>query len=246
MFLKLCKMELKYSYRGFLFAYCLLLVSSLFIRINGSSDSFFQSILAIIYTGTIIALFIMIFISIFRNYSKSMFSKESYLTHTLPVSTSMLLNSKVLVSAIWCLSSMMVIILSVFIFILMAGQVSLSDLKELFGYLFTNLSWDNTQVLIWGIVYSIVDFFEFILVVFFILNLIHTRLVPKGKAVVGVIIYFFIYTVAGFVVNDIICQIFALDTVKSLVTIEIVTSVVLGTLYYFGSVYLLEHKLEIE
>ena len=89
MFWKLCKHELKCSYRGFLILYAITLL--LAVMINPSIDSMFVVTLTLIYGLLLCVILIMSMYVIIKNYHTSMFAKPAYLTHTLPVSTTKLL-----------------------------------------------------------------------------------------------------------------------------------------------------------
>lgn len=70
-----------------------------------------------VYILSIIALFIITAVYLTIRFYKTMYSSQGYLTHTLPVSTASVINTKILVSAFWIFISFCITILSVFVLI---------------------------------------------------------------------------------------------------------------------------------
>lgn len=112
---KLLKYDLKWCYKPLLVFYILAIFFSVVVRVV---ESFEQTVILLIIDkiccGVVIAMIINILINCFmRNWARfvrNMYKDESYLTHTLPVSKSMLYLSKVLTSAITLATSFFVIV----------------------------------------------------------------------------------------------------------------------------------------
>ena len=83
----------------------------------------------LLYFIYIIALFVMTSVFIVTNFYKTMVSNQGYLTHTLPVKTSTLINAKLLVAIFWEIMAGLLFILSIILFIL--GHVNISDINEI-------------------------------------------------------------------------------------------------------------------
>ena len=89
MFWKLCKFEWKSSYRMYGMFYAILLICSVLIGMSSLPDvnlpglvEFLINLTIIIYTAGIFAVNIITIVFIFRNYMKTMYGRQSYLTHT--------------------------------------------------------------------------------------------------------------------------------------------------------------------
>lgn len=78
-------------------------------------DSFILLLIAcvMLYALSIFALFIVSGIYLIVRYYKTMYCSQGYLTHTLPVSTSSIVNTKLLVSTFWICVSMVITTLSI-------------------------------------------------------------------------------------------------------------------------------------
>lgn len=120
MFLKVLKYDLKFSYKNLIIFYIL----ALFFAFTGRILSLFDNsgimlILSKINNGIIVTIFINVLINnLFRVWGRfvlNFYKDESYLTHTLPVDKNTLYLSKVVNGIVTMLSSVAVIILSIFI-----------------------------------------------------------------------------------------------------------------------------------
>ena len=117
---KCLKYDLKYIYKVLIVFYLLTTIFAIFTRVLFSFDnSFMFHVLALIASGTTIAFIINIIINsllrVWVRFFKNIYGDESYLTHTLPISKSTIYTSKFLSSIITMFTSILVIILCVFI-----------------------------------------------------------------------------------------------------------------------------------
>ncbi len=85
----------------------------------------------------LVACILMTVIFIIYDFYKTMIKEESYLTHTLPVSSKQLLNSKMIIAFFWQCVTMLVTIVSVFMF--MAGHINVGQIKEFFAPVFREI-----------------------------------------------------------------------------------------------------------
>ena len=113
MFWKLCKHELKCSYRSFLVLYAIVVAAALVM--NPNNDGMLTNLAAFVYVVMCTIMFIMCVVVVIKNYSNSMFSRNSYLTHTLPVTSTQLLLTKILSAVFWILVSLLVLFISMLI-----------------------------------------------------------------------------------------------------------------------------------
>ena len=117
---KVLKYDLKYIYKVLIVFYLLTLVFALFTRLFWSFDnSAILNILGFIASGTTISFIISILINnmmrAWARFIKNIYGDESYLTHTLPVSKKTIYLSKFLSAIITMFTSVLVILLAVFI-----------------------------------------------------------------------------------------------------------------------------------
>ena len=167
---KLLKNDLKKNLRLLLILFgSTLAVAGLARGINelGENVAFFK-ILGIIFNSIFYALaansIIQPFLRSFLNFTKSFYSDESYLTHTLPVPKNHLINSKFLTALIEITSGFMIVVLSLLI---LFGSPTLFDtLKLLLSTLITgefSLFW----VLFLIVALIIVEFIMYISIIYF-------------------------------------------------------------------------------
>lgn len=248
MFFKFLKFELKNSYRLFFMMYALILILSALINITGDSTVVF----ALIYGILMVTLIIMTCINVIRNYAKSMFTRESYLTHTLPIAEWKLLLVKVLASTIWVALTGLVIVASSYIIAWRLLNQYASDINiQVLG-----LSLDNlTQI-----VYMVLSLFEGILMLYFIMTFVHTRYVPRYRVAVGFIMFFVITYVISVItdmshgnLDDSYSLIFSNSSYSgtnlisnSDMMMQVGFELILMTIFFAGTVYILKNKLEVE
>lgn len=105
-----------------------------------SSDDFsifqlFSGICMFLYVCAMIAVGAATYILILYRFYKSMVTSEAYLTHTLPVKTSSLITSKLIVAFIWEVASTLLMIASLLVFTRILGL-----------WKFSEINWDNIRM----------------------------------------------------------------------------------------------------
>lgn len=86
-----------------------------------------SALFMVLYFIYAIALFVMTAVFIVMHFYKTMISDQGYLTHTLPVKTSTMINGKLLSAILWQILSCILFILSIFIFA--AGHFNFNDIR---------------------------------------------------------------------------------------------------------------------
>ena len=258
MFWKLCKHELKCSYRSFLVLYAIVMVAALLM--NPRNEGMITNIAAIVYIIMSVVMFIMCVVVIIKNYSNSMFSRNSYLTHTLPVTSTQLLLTKILSAVFWIIVS--VFVLSMLIIGLRVSGFDFSAITETLQQFFSTVIAVDSLLYLF---YMIVGTAESVALVYLVMNITHTTYVPRYRTAVAILLYILISWILSFVFDRILLAPFHLasddfaGTIMGMfmgmqveyqfmagVGIMIVKSLLLLSLFFFGSKYILDHKLEIE
>lgn len=261
MFWKLCKHELKCSYRSFLVLYAIVMVAALLM--NPRNEGMITNIAAIVYIIMSVVMFIMCVVVIIKNYSNSMFSRNSYLTHTLPVTSTQLLLTKILSAVFWIIVSVFVLFLSMLIIGLRVSGFDFSAITETLQQFFSTVIAVDSLLYLF---YMIVGTAESVALVYLVMNITHTTYVPRYRTAVAILLYILISWILSFVFDRILLAPFRLasddfaGTIMGMfmgmqveyqfmagVGIMIVKSLLLLSLFFFfGSKYILDHKLEIE
>lgn len=256
MFWKLCKFEWKCSYRSYIFLYALLLVSSIFLNVGKVLDSantainITTSLVMVVYVVCLTTLFIMAFVNVIRNYYQSMFKKNSYLTHTLPVPSWMLVLSKLLAGMFWIILSFFVCFLSVILIALNISNINLFDVFDAIGRTLSNFPIaDVLQLLL----QTLISFGELVALLYFVMTAANTKYIQRHRAGAAVLIFFVISFVegliGGFFMEHITTFPLHMNLIRSYgsnIWLSMASSLILICVWFFGNVYLLDHKMEIE
>jgi len=117
---KVLKYDLKFVYKVLLVFYSLVIFFAILTRLCFSfENSFILNILANIFSGFTISFMFSILINnlmrLWARFIKNCYSDESYLTHTLPINKKTIYASKFITSIVTMLTSILVILLSIFI-----------------------------------------------------------------------------------------------------------------------------------
>lgn len=257
---KVFKYDIKSSSKYFIPLYLGYLAFTLFSKImlelpnnGGFLISTICGISLITYGISLIAVAIMTQVFIIMHFYKTFITSEGYLTFTLPVKPTTLINSKVLVGFLWNVISVIVILLSFGIF---AAGHGLSAFFSELGYLCANFPINFIGFLIEGMLLVIVSVISEPLL--FYASMAIGQLFSKHKLLGSVIAYFVISFVTQIIA---VVAIFVLGlgtyTITSfylsgntLVHGYMIFLLVLQTLltvgYYFVTYYFISRKLNLE
>lgn len=254
--LKLIKYELIHSYRTFTLAFLIYLGFSAILPIIYKNDEIDLGfgLLFFGYGTLIIVLMISLFITIIYQFYKSMYSKNGYLTLTLPVSSYELIAVKAISSLIWFIIGMFVLAFGFVIFAYIESDQSLITLFTEIGDFIKN-SFDFTVI---------ADFFEYILAilvfilnVYFVVTVVHTCLFRKRRLIWG----FVIYIVLNMLINFIYGLFGAIPSSTLLISTSIISNVLIDSesmvvvnflnvlqviIFYCLTTYMLDHSIELD
>jgi hypothetical protein len=196
-----------------------------------------ETVVAIsLMAGSIIM--IAIYINIILNYVKSMFKKPGYLSLTLPVSTQQLLLSKVIGALLWSFVGTIVLVFGMALIISTLGEVTLQNVL-------LDINWSKVDYLALGLLLlSVITYmFVSITVLYFVITVTQTKYFPRGKTVVSVVLCTaFIMLLSSRGVTNLFNQFHE----KIAVLLFSILSVIVGILLFFGTTYLIDHKIEVE
>lgn len=256
MFWKLFKFELNSAYRSFALFYVILLISAVFIGFSTSLPQsnislfiqLFIGMSAFLYGAMLFAINILTMVFVVRGYDQSMYRQSAYLTHTLPVSSKQLMLVKILSAVFWIFATVLVELISGGVIVLAAGHFeAIFQFFQIVARLWTEIPHKGEffTVLFEGLV----TLFESISLLYFVVNFVHSSYVQRGRIAIAI---------GLFVVVEILESLFlswfngyVLVSVLDLSGVAVNLSVALFYLimlaiWYFGSVYLLKNKLEVE
>ena len=184
---KLLKYEFLSSYRTLLPLYlALLLVSIVFQPITDMGGGMPLEILALVYVALLVAMGVVSFLTVLRRFHSTMYGRESYLMHTLPVSMHTRLAANLLMGLSVYVSGWLVGMLSLSVFVLRSDMLwSLWRIFDTMFYYFLNGL--NGVFYVQLLVYSLLSLTVSVLVAY--LAVAVGQLAAKAKAVAGVITF---------------------------------------------------------
>lgn len=241
--LKLLKYEVIQSYRQYLLtfgAFFILCIVAPFL------PSFISGVLSSLIIFAFMGISIAILVNVIVNFNRSMYKRPGYLTLTLPVSTEKLVGAKFLGSLIWVFVSSIVLTIGVVILVFLVGELPIdvifNALGELIGAIF-----ENFGIVMVNLLDSLTMVSSMILSFYATITLTKTKYIPKYKTAIGMVLYVVVLILGINILlwNPIAEFIAGLDTISSSV-FSIVINLILSVGFYLLTVYLIDHKIEVE
>ena len=158
MLTKLLKYEFKATARTYGTIYlALLFVAGLLgftFRVeNDFTESRVFDVLFILYDLLAIALVVVTIITVIQRFTKNLLGREGYLMHTLPVTESQLVASKLISSAVWLLASAVVGVVSLAIMFCVGADFTRLDLHDLWAE-WAALRTNFQEQVLWGLLWA--------------------------------------------------------------------------------------------
>lgn len=256
--LKLLKYEIIQSWRNFLLVYlCYLALCCLAPTVNWSNMNELETLLVLSYVVTVMGISIGVFITIGTNYKKSMFEKSGYLTLTLPVNSIELIASKLISGLCWVILSGIVLFLGFSIISVSIMGIDLAyEVFNGFVFNFSNIIHEFGVIMIQIILASLTSLITLIMVLFFSLTLAHSSFIRNHRNFWGIVIFLGINIIFNSLFNDMFGVItfeniyLGSNSIKAAVEssgwYQILLDVLQFSLYFLGTWYILEKKLEIQ
>lgn len=241
--LKLLKYEVIQSYRQYLLTFGVFFILCI---VSPFLPNFISGVLSSLIIFAFMGISIAILVNVIVNFNRSMYKRPGYLTLTLPVSTEKLVGAKFLGSLIWVFVSSIVLTIGVVVLVILVGEIPIdvifNALGELVGAVF-----ENFGVVIVNLLDSLTMVSSMILSFYATITLTKTKYIPKYKTVVGMILYVVVLILGVNILlwNPIAEFIAGLDTISSSV-FSIVINLILSVSFYLLTVYLIDHKIEVE
>lgn len=132
-----------------------------------------QVILMIVYVSVILAIAVLCFVNTVQRFCRNLLGREGYLMHTLPVTETQLILSKLLTSMVWVLCSGLVGIVCITVMVAVGvfdpetfGMVDWNSWKQLWGMLYGELGAKFWLVTFWTILINLARLASLILCVY--------------------------------------------------------------------------------
>ncbi|MFA5528495.1 MAG: hypothetical protein WC996_07745, partial [Peptostreptococcales bacterium] len=189
---KLLKYDLRSTWREFAGAYLAILLSVLIIPLlfRNVSNVLVSGIAGFLGVAVVIATIVVMIIMLFRIYNINVFSKEGYLTMTLPVSSPQILVSKLLISSLWIILTGIVALLGFFIFLLNMRAVSLTEIAVAFGEMLSFIGSNGIFAIILMIIAVILSTVKEIAKLFLACSIAHIKQLNRFRIPAGILSFF--------------------------------------------------------
>lgn len=176
------------------------LITSFFINENSFGAS--QAIFTMMYIGICIVSVVITFLLVIQRFSKNLLSDEGYLMFTLPVSTSSLIISKLIVAVCWGIVGTIAGIISGIA--LFATVIPWSNIPEMLHYIFTHLGSINSRdwlLMFETMIGCIFSYALFVMAIYTSLSVGQLPFAGKHRKVASIGAFFIIYVIYVTVVS---------------------------------------------
>lgn len=114
---KLIKYDIRSTWRDFTALYMAIILGALVIPFlfNNSTNPIIEAVAGFLTAGLFMAIVVVTVVNLFKIYNTNVFSKQGYLTMTLPVKSFQVVTSKLIVSTMWILLTALTSLIGLFI-----------------------------------------------------------------------------------------------------------------------------------
>lgn len=255
--LKLMKYEIKNSLFEVIIANLVIILSTFFL---GIAFAFKQMILTSLLIGILslcyFAAFVILLILIIKSFHTKLFTKEGYLTFTIPVSLHKLIISKILVNILWVLITCFIFLVSIlylfFVIFSLSGEGNfISSLLFTIGNYFSTDPFAALSSVFLFFIQSLTSIVLMFCILFFVLSFTNCGIIRKGKFMIGVLLYIAINSFLSIITTITYLFNFKINFLFGNYTttfdiINFIISVLFCFTFYFLSYVLIQKSLELE
>lgn len=207
MFGKLLKHEIRHTARYHFIILAVSLIASAFMGISLFFDSETLFSMAILPLALIaFAVIIVSLVSVIRNFYDTIFSRQGYLTMTLPVKGSQLLVSKVIVSFFWIIVSYIAAFFP-FVFIFLHIKKQVADFDEAIALMIEEFvaampsGGSVVSILLFLVFTSLSSLLTYVGFIYFSVTLANTRALQSHPKLFGALVFCAIHTLSDIIVT---------------------------------------------
>jgi ABC transporter, ATP-binding protein len=244
MFWNLVRYEFKNVNKWYLALYGAVLAISVLISMSITSIShtynsysnnspYLLVLLLLAFGGLSVTLWIATIFLIIRRFKGSVYDRQGYLTLTLPVSEHQIISAKLLGGLIWSILSYIVFILSVLIIFSLTPVVK--EIPTLYRLMspYLGYGWLYGLSLLTGSVTWILSIY---------LSISIGQLFNEYRTALAVLAYIVISIVVSYIGFFLKVD----DQINTLMIVGILKNILLGTIYYLGTYYILKNKVNLQ
>ena len=268
---KLIKYDIRSTWREFAGIYMSILLGVIItpLLFNNVDNEIILMGVRFIVTSIVISTIVIMIISLFKIFNKNVFSKEGYLTMTLPATSRQIVISKLLVSTMWIILTGIVSIIGIFIFLMILDPLPYASLAAFIEKITSVIGGQGYLAMFMMILAMIVSAVKEVAKLFLACSIAHLKQLNRFRVPVGILSYFafswlesLIVQIIGTVVSflpysdELIRQLNAISDPSQIQQFVGLFSGVMGmgilyalliiTAYSVGTVWILNHKLDLD
>lgn len=189
---KLIKYDIRSTWRDFAGIYLSILLGVLILPqlLKYFSNNTVNVIAGFVATAIIISTIVIMIVMLFRIFNTNVFSKEGYLTMTLPVTSTQVVVSKLLVSTMWIVLTGIVAAVGVSIFVLNLNLAPLDEIAAALRKLLSMFDSRGALAAVLIIVGMITSAVKEVAKLFLACSIAHLKQLSRFRIPAGVISYF--------------------------------------------------------
>lgn len=271
MLTKLIKYDIRSTWRDFAGVYLSILLGVLITPqlFNHFNNEIVNLIAGFIAAGIVIATIVVMIGMLFRIFNTNVFSKEGYLTMTLPVTSKQIVASKLLVSTMWIVLTGIVSAIGLCIFVLNFNAAPLAEVAAIFQKILSMFDSNGVLAIALMILAMIISAVKEIAKLFLSCSIAHLKQLNRFRVPVGILSYFVfswmealivqaISLIASFLpfADEIKRQLEMMNDPSSIsqfiglfsgvMSVGILYAMVLTAVYAMGTVWILNHRLDLD
>ncbi len=274
---KLIKYDIRSTWRDFAAVYLSILLGVLILPplFNRFNNEIVEVIAGFLGVGIVIATIVVMIMTLFRIFNTNVFSKEGYLTMTLPATSTEIVVSKLLVSSMWIVLTGLVSAIGICIFVLNMTEVPITEITAAFRKVMAMVDGGGTFALILLAIAMILSAVKEIAKLFLACSIAHLKQLNRFRVPVGILSYFVFSWLETLIVqafalvasflpftDELIRQMEQLEQMErmhdpsiipqfiglfnGLVGLGLLYSLVLIAVYAIGTIWLLNRKLDLD
>jgi hypothetical protein len=268
---KLIQYDIRSTWREFAGVYLSILLGVLILPplFSGYTNQFVNTIAGFVAAGIIIATIVVMVITLFRIFNTNVYSREGYLTLTLPVTSSQIVFSKLLVSTMWIILTGIVSVIGICVFILNMQPVQLSEITDGIRKIMGMLDSRGTLAIALMILAMLVSTVKEIAKLFLACSIAHLKQIGRFRVAIGIFSYFVLSWMETLVVQAVTLiasfipgietYVTQLDAMNDMASIQqavglfngilgfgILYALLLTAAFSVGNIWLLNHKLDLD
>lgn len=268
---KLIKYDIRSTWRDFAAVYLSILLGVLILPplFNHFNNDIVNTFAGLIGAGIVIATIVVMVITLFKIFNTNVFSKEGYLTMTLPATSMQIVVSKLLISTMWIVLTGIVSAIAICIFVLNLNAVPWAEVTAAFRKVMSMFDSNGAFTIALLIVAMILSTVKEIAKLFLACSIAHLKQLNRFRVPGGILSYFlfswletliaqaFVLVLSLFPYMDELTQ--QLEQMNDLsgihqftglfngvMSVGILYTMVLTVVYAIGTIWILNRKLDLD